>query len=222
MDSLYECQRGLNYCGPDTFLTMFEEFSESDITKKTKEAYDFWFNNHKQSGKFQDFRSKGCYMFNNVLPKFSIFFPRQGKVVQLGTALGISFDVLYKQFGDRALGVDLWNPLNHPNIIEKDMYQLEDMPMAFCNINMGDFRFTPKLRMYAIDYAIRNIVKGGVITTAGGDYVNKCLGLDLTKYFTDKGFTISNSRDYYNENSENYSPPAEYVHVDKELIAISS
>ena len=44
----------------------------------------------------------------------------------------------------------------------------------------------------------------------------------LTKYFTNKGFTISNSRNYYNENSENYSPPVDYIHVDKELIAISS
>ena len=199
---------------------MFEEFSESDITKKTKEAYDFWFNNHEQEGKYQDFRSKGCYMFNNVLPKLSI--PEEGKVVQLGTALGISFDILYKQFGDRSLGVDLWNPLNHPNIIEMDMYILKDMPLAFCNVNVGNFKHTPKLRKYAIDYAIRNTVKGGVITTAGGVYVDKCLGLDLSKYFTDKGFKMSSSNDYYNQNSKNYKPPVDYVHVDKELIAILS
>ena len=134
---------------------MSEKVIESEITQKTKQAYDFWFNNYEQSGKFQDYRSKGCYMFNNIVPRLTI--PKEAKIVQLGTALGISFDVLYKQFGDRALGIDLWNPLNHPGIVEKDMYQLEDMPMAFCNVNMGDFRFTPKLRKYSIDYAIRMV-----------------------------------------------------------------
>ena len=197
---------------------MSEKVIESEITKKTKQAYDFWFNNYEQSGKFQDYRSKGCYMFNNIVPRLTI--PKEAKIVQLGTALGISFDVLYKQFGDRALGIDLWNPLNHPGIVEKDMYQLEDMPMAFCNVNMGDFSFTPKLRKYSIDYAIRNMVKGGVITTAGGVYVNECLGFNLTKYFTENGFTLYNSTSFYNENTENYKAPADYVHIEKEIIAV--
>ena len=34
MDSLYECQRGLNYCGPDTFLTM--GFIQIKLPKRIK------------------------------------------------------------------------------------------------------------------------------------------------------------------------------------------
>ena len=34
MDSLYECQQGLNYCGPDTFLTM--GFIQIKLPKRIK------------------------------------------------------------------------------------------------------------------------------------------------------------------------------------------
>ena len=64
------------------------------------------------------------------------------------------------------------------------------------------------------------MVKGGVITTAGGVYVNECLGFNLTKYFTENGFTLYNSTSFYNENTENYKAPADYVHIEKEIIAV--
>ena len=97
------------------------------------------------------------------------------------------------------------------------MYELEDMPLAFCNVDVGDFRWTPKLRMYAINYAIRNIVKEGIIITAGGWYADECLGLNLAEHFKDNKFKIYNYKDFYH-NLE--FPEDLYIH--NELIAISS
>ena len=188
--------------------------TESQITQKSNECFDFWFKDVGVNGHNHGYMSKSCFMFEHVLD--GMIKPANGRYMQLGTNFGVSFDILYRRYGERCIGIDLWNPLNHPNIIEKDMYELKDRSLAFCNVDMGDFRWTPKLRMHSIDYAIRNMVKGGIIFTAGGEYVNDCLGLNLSEYFINKGFTIENYNNFTNKK------PLPNIGVEHELIARSS
>lgn len=195
-------------------INIHMNLTESQITQKSQECFDFWFKDVGVDGHNHGYMSKSCFMFEHVL--HGMLKPTSGKYMQMGTNFGVSFDILYRKYGNRCIGIDLWNPLNHPNIIERNMYDLEDIPLAFCNVDAGDFRWTPKLRMFSIEYAIRNTVKGGIIITAGGNFVNECLGLNLSEYLKDHGFTIENYRNFTNKK------PLPNLGIEHELIAISS
>lgn len=195
-------------------INIHMNLTESQITQKSQECFDFWFKDVGVDGHNHGYMSKSCFMFEHVL--HGMLKPTSGKYMQMGTNFGVSFDILYRKYGNRCIGIDLWNPLNHPNIIEKDIYDLEEIDLGFCNVDAGDFRWTPKLRMFSIEYAMRNMVKGGIITTAGGDFVNECLGLNLSEYLKDHGFSIENYRNFTDKK------PLSNVGVDHELIAISS
>jgi hypothetical protein len=164
--------------------------TEEEINKKTDDSFNFWFTNSGKDFHNHGFQSKSCDLFKYIVPTLQL--PTAGAIMQLGTNLGIGFDILYQQYPYRAVGIDLWNPLDHPGILEQDMYDVYDVPLAFCNVDMGDFRWTPKLRLYALDYAIRNAEPGSYIITAGGQYVNDCLDTNLDELFNSNGFTISN------------------------------
>jgi len=196
-------------------LNITMNLTEPQITQKSQECFDFWFNDVGVDGHNHGYMSRSCFMFEHVLP--GMLKPASGHFMQMGTNFGISFDILYRQYGNRCIGIDLWNPLDHPNIIEKDIYDLNDMNVGFCNVDAGDFRWTPELRMFSIEYAMRNVVlKGGIIFTAGGDFVNECLGLNLYEYFEDHGFTMENYNNFTDKK------PLPDTGVEYELIAISS
>ena len=114
--------------------------TESQITQKSQECFDFWFKDVGVTGHNHGYMSKSCFMFEHVL--LGMLKPASGHFMQMGTNFGVSFDILYRQYGNRCIGIDLWNPLDHPNIIEKDIYDLEDMNLGFCNVDAGDFTWT--------------------------------------------------------------------------------
>ena len=93
-----------------------KNFTESQITQKSNECFDFWFKDVGINGHNHGYMSKSCFMFEHVL--HGMIKPANGRYMQLGTNFGVSFDILYRQYKERCIGIDLWNPLNHPNIIE--------------------------------------------------------------------------------------------------------
>lgn len=193
------------------------EFDESALISRTSEAFNFWFSDVGQYGELKHnhgYNSKGYFLFTHVLPKLLI--PTNGYVMQMGSNFCVSFDILYRMFGDRAIGVDLWNPLEHPKVIEKNIYDLHDINLSFCHIDAGDFSWTPKLRLYSINYALRNMLPGGIIMTAGGEYVNECLNTNLNNLFENNDYIIKNYTDYTNE------VPLKETGVEEMLIAIKS
>jgi len=193
------------------------EFDESALISKTSEAFDFWFSDVGQYGELKHnhgYNSKGYFLFTHILPKLAI--PSNGHVMQMGSNFCVSFDILYRMFGDRAIGVDLWNPLEHPKVIEKNIYDLHDINLSFCHIDAGDFKWTPNLRLYSIHYALRNTLKGGIIITAGGNYVNECLQVNLNEMFLKNDYTIKSCKDYTDKTV------LDEIGVQHEIIAIKN
>jgi hypothetical protein len=192
------------------------EIAEKSITEKSEKCFDFWFKFpcSLEKGHNYGYNSKGSFLFTRVLPKIGI--PDSGIVMQMGSNFCVSFDILYRKYGERALGIDLWNPLDHPNVDEINVYDLPDINLAFCHVDSGHFQFTPSLRTYSIEYAIRNTLQGGAIITAGGNYVNECLGVNLNEMFLDSGYTIKNCKDYTDETV------LDKIGVQHEIIAIKN
>ena len=99
-----------------------------------------------------------CFNYNSK--KFRIYDPKR-----LNLKFEVSPDKLCKHFGyNRCLGFDLHNPTKHPNVIIKNCMELneqDDMDIAFCHNDLGNYATTPKLKEHAQEWAARNIVKGG-------------------------------------------------------------
>ncbi len=132
---------------------------------------------------------KSCYYFNHLFDYIDI--PSSGNIIQIGVALGCSLEVLHQRFGDRVIGIDPWNPLDHPRVLPQRIQDTPDMPSAFIHCNAGDFRYTPELRREALEWSLRNLVPGGVCLTAGNnEYVESLLGFTTNEIATKHKCTI--------------------------------
>ena len=85
-------------------------------TLSETETYDFWFNNsefdeHDQFG-------SGYYVndfYENIV--YNLDIPEDGYIVVAGTHKAVSFDMLCEKYGrDGCIGLDLYNPSEHPCI----------------------------------------------------------------------------------------------------------
>ena len=134
------------------------------MDEKKYYTYDFWFNNpdHIEWDHGKDKYYVHTF-YDNIVKKLPI--PEEGKILIMGTHNCHSFDKLCKHFGyNRCLGFDLHNPTKHPNVIIKNCMELneqDDMDIAFCHNDLGNYATTPKLKEHAQEWAARNIVKGG-------------------------------------------------------------
>lgn len=124
---------------------------------------DFWFSNLEKHGIEKYDETYWAYiMFNEIVLKLKDI-PENGYIVVLGTNNCISFDLLCKHFGhDRCIGYDIANPTNHPNVIVKNILEIDaEYPIAFCYNDIGNFELTPIAKLHAQQWGAKNIVKGG-------------------------------------------------------------
>ena len=100
-----------------------------------------------------------------------------GKVVMLGAAYSLALEVMCSRFGDRTVGVDRWNFANHPRCIERDIFDLEDFDCAFVYCDIASFghigQQDPCPRLTALDWSLRNLVKGGYCITRLNGYTDE-------------------------------------------------
>ncbi len=104
--------------------------------------------------------------------------PKKGKLVQLGTGLGTTIELLCLKFGeDRVVGYDLFNPLGHNNI--KFLDTTEEAPpvedIAYLEIDICSMSDARNHRRDLLNWALNTVVKGGYILT------NKSITQDLVK-----------------------------------------
>jgi len=151
-------------------------------------SYDYWFNN--QQLKEWDNGDENYYVnyfYEDIVKKLDI--PEAGYIVVLGTHLCVSFDKLCKHFGyDRCLGFDLHNPTNHPRVTIKDCSELsstDDIPIAFCHNDLGNFPTTPKLKLHGQRWAMNNVVPGGYFL---GNNSDNSANIDLETLMAQSGF----------------------------------
>lgn len=110
----------------------------------------------------------------HIISKLDI--PKQGKIIQIGTALGTTVELLCFLYGDnRVIGYDLFNPLLHPNIhfLDTDINVPEDKEIAFLDIDVGSMSHARENRKSLLKWACSNMVNNGIILT------NKALANEL-------------------------------------------
>lgn len=112
----------------------------------------------------------------HILPLLDI--PKQGKIVQIGSGLGIAVEALCNIFGpSRVIGYDLFNPLHHPNIEFLDTQTTVPplQELAYLEIDVGSMSDARKNRKKLLDWALGSMVDGGHILT------NRKLVVELQK-----------------------------------------
>lgn len=111
-----------------------------------------------------------------------------GNIVQFGTGLGITVELLCNIFGnDRVIGYDIFNPLKHPNIVFFDAgkMSLDINNIAYCDIDIGSISTHYNERKNLIDYVSKNIIQGGYILTSKKlveEYKNDFEIIELTNF----------------------------------------
>ena len=91
-----------------------------------------------------------------------------GYVLQFGTGLGITVELLCNIFGnDRVIGYDIFNPLKHPNIqffdINKIDFHIKNI--AYCDIDIGSMETHYENRKQLLKHISKYVVVGGFILT---------------------------------------------------------
>lgn len=161
---------------------------ESDITEPTKEAEKFWRDHvikHHTS-----WMQKSCVYHRCLWDHVKV--PDSGKVVQLGVGVGMALELLYQKFGERTMGIDLFNMCDHPVLRQQDIRDLDDFPVAYVYCNVGNFNETPDIRRKSLDWSLRNLVQEGICLTAGNHpLVDAHLGLDMKDLARSHGCTVT-------------------------------
>tara|TARA_R100000353_G_scaffold88121_1_gene65408 strand:- start:850 stop:1449 length:600 start_codon:yes stop_codon:yes gene_type:complete len=132
---------------------------------------DFWFNKLDKHSIHQPIDGYGedyyvYKLYESIVTKMKNI-PEEGYIVVLGTNRCVSFDLLCKHYGyDRCIGYDIANPTGHPNVRVMDCSSLgeqHDLPIAFAHNDIGSFPLTPKLKLHAQRWAVKNLIPGGYI-----------------------------------------------------------
>ena len=165
------------------------------------------------------------YKFNifcdEILPKYTI--PIEGQVLQLGVAYGLGLEKLSALYGkDRTLGLDIENPLRHPLCEIYDCSKpLKDRDLAFVHIDPGSV-YKPEfkeMRINLIKWATSNILKDGILITAGRNRAKKCLSWDVEKHLKNNNFEIAHPEDHLSQDSINLLKETKQG-VEDQIIAI--
>lgn len=160
---------------------------------------EYWFDNKEHDDWYQG--NNNYYVndyYESIVMKLKDI-PLNGKIVVLGTHNCVSFDKLCKHFGyDRCIGFDLYNPKNHPNIIIKNCMDLNDndnLDIAFCHNDLGNYKTTPLLKTHGQKWAAKNIIKGGYMLS--NNDLNRAK-IKNTEIMKSNNFTIHNLLDLEN------------------------
>ena len=180
------------------------------MTNKTNDELKYlfylWFNTENSpllDGWPLSERDENYYVnefYENIV--FKLTLPKEGKIIVLGTHNCISFDKICKHYGyDRTIGYDLFNPNNHPNVINKDCEKLsenDDVDIALGHNDMGSFWKTPELKLKCQKWAARNIVKGGYLL--GNNNYNRPR-INIEKLMKEMGFNNIQLLDFIEDNN---------------------
>ena len=154
---------------------------EEDLIIDSEHAKNFWF---EQNKKYMGWKNKACVYHRAIFEKINV--PDRGDCVQLGTGFAMSLEILSHRFPGRTWGIDLLNYMEHPLVRTIDIRELEDIKLAYVHCNIGHFESTPKIRKFALEYSLKNLVSGGFCLTAGNhEFVEKQLGFTI-KSLADK------------------------------------
>lgn len=147
------------------------------------------------------------YIFikNIIEKKFSM--PNEGKIVMFGVggeeSSGESFFRLIRSYGeDRVLGYDINSKVDHPNIFGIDLNNLSLIPehrMAFCDIDVGDFRTHWKIRLKILHWCSSRMVRGGLIMTNSPKITKKKWGNEGYNFMIKNGFICKLFEQYEKE-----------------------
>jgi hypothetical protein len=142
--------------------------------QKYKEQWENYFNGEVTMWSYYGYSYHSYLITKYIVSRLDL--PQEGKIVQIGTGLGITIELLCNLFEpDRVIGYDLFNPLNHPNIRFLDInFNLPpENKIAYLEIDVGDVKTFKKQRNKVLNWACNNMVPGGYILT------NKILALDF-------------------------------------------
>ena len=130
---------------------------------------DFWFNNTESHNQQQSVNGYGqdyyvYKIYQNLVLKIKNI-PPEGYIVVLGSNKCVSFNLLCEHFGEeRCIGYDIYNPVGHPRVKVMDCSKLstkDDIPISFVHNDVGSFPLTPKLKLHAQRWALRNLIEDG-------------------------------------------------------------
>ena len=133
---------------------------------KYKEQWSNYFEGDIEIWSYFGYQYHSYLITKHIVPLLSI--PKTGKLIQLGTGLGITVELLCNLYGEhRTLGYDLFNPLYHPNIHFLDI--TKEMPpaskIAYLEIDVGSMNHFEEKRMDILLWALNNMVNNGYILT---------------------------------------------------------
>ena len=157
---------------------------------KYKKQWDNYFEGGIEMWSYFGYQYHSYTITKHIISKLPI--PRDGKLIQLGSALGVVVEFLCNKYGDdRVVGYDLFNPLGHPNIKFLDMET--DIPpsdkIAYLEIDVGSMSHFRDQRKKLLEWSFGNMVNGGYVLT------NKKLALELQQS-TQYDFEMLNLNEY--------------------------
>ena len=144
------------------------------MTGRYKKQWQNYFEGGIEMWSYFGYKYHSYTISKNILPKLAI--PKEGKIIQMGTGLGITIELLCNMFGeDRVTGYDLFNPLRHPNIKFLDTTKSipSDNDIAFLEIDVCSMSDAKDHRKKLLTWAMKSVKIGGYVLT------NKALADEL-------------------------------------------
>lgn len=183
-------------------MTKQEKKEAKELKKKQKyyQSFEYWFEDEDQLKDVHHY-GKDYYaykIFENYLPKLKI--PEEGYIVVMGTHRCVSFELLCDMYGHkRCIGFDLFNPTKHKKVIIKDCNLLDDsddIPIAFCHNDIGNFPKTPELKLHVQKWVAKNTVLGGIVLGRNNFNSRK---IDMEALMAEYGFINVNFKDMFSD-----------------------
>ena len=108
---------------------------------------------------------KSLHSIYKSLQEISLKVPEKDWIIELGVNRCESFNVLCEMFGkSRCRGFDLENVTKNPLVRCCDIRKFDEIiPTALCVNEIGGWKVTPESRRAAFDWAVKNIVSGGLL-----------------------------------------------------------
>jgi len=131
-----------------------------------KEQWNNYFDGNIVMWSYFGYQYHSYKITKHIIAKLPI--PETGKLIQLGSGLGIVVEFLCNNYGeDRVVGYDLFNPLSHPNIkfLDMETNTPPDDEIAYLEIDVGSVSHFRDQRKKLLEWSFNNIVDGGYVLT---------------------------------------------------------
>lgn len=166
------------------------------------DSYEYWYEHPEL------FQGGSNYKSDLVWEGFAIHLtvPEHGYCIQIGVNTGVTFNKMKQKFGlHRTRGIDLYNYNNDSNVYELNINEIDfDIPIAYCENDVGIMAVQPQTRLNAMKWAIKNLVPGGKMLTTS-NVANEAFGERVEDICEANGCTWERLDDY------NDQPWARYI-----------